>query len=90
MHRKEEDKKNLVNRLKRIEGQVRGIQNMVNDDKYCIDILTQIAAIEGSLKQVSIRLLEEHTNHCVKNSINNGDGTKEINELLEVMKRFIK
>lgn len=90
MERHEEDKKSLINHLKRIEGQVRGIQNMVDSDKYCIDILTQIAAIEGSLKKVSLELLEEHTNHCVKNAIVKGDGEKEIEELLEVFKRFKK
>ncbi len=90
MKRTEEDKIDLINRLKRIEGQVRGIQNMIEGDKYCIDILTQISAFEGSLKKVSLELLGEHTRCCVKNSIANGDGEKEIKELLEVFKRLSK
>lgn len=90
MKRSNESKSDLINRLKKIEGQVRGIQNMVEGDKYCIDILTQISAIEGSLKKVSIELLTEHTRCCVKESIANGDGEKEIAELLEVFKRLSK
>lgn len=90
MKRNVKDKEALINRLKRIEGQVRGVQSMIGDDKYCIDILTQISAIEGSLKNVALELLEEHTRCCVKKSIASGDGEKEINELLEVFKRFKK
>lgn len=63
---------------------------MIESDKYCIDILTQISAIEGSLKKVSHQLLEDHTHHCVKKSIEKGNGEKKIEELLEVFKRFNK
>lgn len=90
MKRNQEDKDNLINRLKKIEGQVRGIQNMIEGDKYCIDVLTQISAIEGSLKKVSIELLTEHTRSCVRKSIEKGEGEKEIAELLEVFKRLTK
>jgi DNA-binding FrmR family transcriptional regulator len=59
------DKDKLVNRLRRIEGQVRGIERMVEDDRYCIDIITQISAINAALDKVALGLLEDHTRHCV-------------------------
>ncbi len=58
-------KDDLLPRLRRVEGQVRGIQRMVNEDVYCIDILTQIAAAESALKKVAVKLLEDHLSHCV-------------------------
>ncbi|WP_285728027.1 metal-sensitive transcriptional regulator [Psychromicrobium xiongbiense] len=60
-----EDKEAYARRLRRVEGQVRGIAKMIDDDKYCIDILTQIAAVNKALHAVSIGLLQEHINHCV-------------------------
>jgi DNA-binding FrmR family transcriptional regulator len=59
------DKDALAARLKRIEGQVRGIERMVEDERYCIDILTQISAIQAALDKVALRLLEQHAAHCV-------------------------
>ena len=59
------DKDLLVKRLHRIEGQVRGIERMVDEDRYCIDILTQIAAVKTALEQVGAKLLEDHVTHCV-------------------------
>jgi CsoR family transcriptional regulator, copper-sensing transcriptional repressor len=58
-------KKQLVARLRRIEGQVRGVQSMVEDDRYCIDVITQISAIQGALEKVALGLLDDHTRHCV-------------------------
>jgi len=58
-------KDHLLKRLRRIEGQVRGVQKMVNEDRYCIDVLTQIAAIEAALDKVALGLLDDHTRHCV-------------------------
>ncbi|MBJ7329912.1 MAG: metal-sensitive transcriptional regulator [Solirubrobacteraceae bacterium] len=58
-------KEQLLKRLKRIEGQVRGVQGMVEDDRYCIDVLTQISAIEAALDKVALGLVDEHTRHCV-------------------------
>ena len=60
-----QDKGALVNRLHRIEGQVRGIERMVEDDRYCVDILTQIAAVETALEAVASKVLEDHVTHCV-------------------------
>ncbi|WP_158737039.1 metal-sensitive transcriptional regulator [Alteribacillus sp. YIM 98480] len=84
------NKQQLLNRLKRIEGQVRGIHNMVENDRYCVDILNQIAAIQSAMNKVSLALVEDHTNHCVANAIKNGEGEESIEELMEVIKRMIK
>ena len=62
------DKEQLLNRLRRIEGQVRGIERMVEDDRYCVDILTQIAAIQAALDKVGLGLLDGHVQHCVMGS----------------------
>jgi len=71
------DKSALERRLKRIEGQVRGVAKMVDEDKYCIDILTQISAINAALHKVSVQLIDDHIGHCVvdaaKSSIERGD-----------------
>lgn len=65
MHGYGEDKDDYLKRLRRIEGQVRGLQKMVADDKYCIDILTQVSAASKALRSVAIGLLDQHLNHCV-------------------------
>lgn len=84
------EKEQLINRLKRIEGQVRGIQNMIENDRYCVDILTQVSAINAALKKVSLNLLERHTHHCVSDAIKDGEGEQAIQELMEVFERFSK
>ena len=66
MHGYSGDKAKIVARLRRIEGQVRAIEQMVEDDKYCIDVLTQIAASNSALKSVALLLLDDHLNHCVR------------------------
>lgn len=86
----ETEKKAIVNRLKRIEGQVRGIQKMVEDDRYCIDILVQISAIQAALKKVGLSITERHMKHCVANAVETGDGERAIEELIDVMKQFAK
>ncbi|MDQ0297763.1 DNA-binding FrmR family transcriptional regulator [Salibacterium salarium] len=89
-HTVQPNKQQLLNRLKRIEGQVRGVHNMVEDDRYCVDILNQIAAIQSAVNKVSLALVEDHTHHCVANAIKNGEGEESIEELMEVMKRMVK
>ncbi|HLQ71894.1 MAG TPA: metal-sensitive transcriptional regulator [Bacillota bacterium] len=88
--RTNDEKQSVVNRLKRIEGQVRGIQKMVEEDRYCADILMQINAINAALKKVGFSVAERHAKHCVKHAVNYGEGDAAINELLEVMKHFSK
>lgn len=84
------DKDDLLKRLRRIEGQVRGVQRMVEEDKYCVDILVQIAAVRSALDRVGLLLLEDHTRGCVARAIKNNDGDSAITELADVMKRFLK
>jgi CsoR family transcriptional regulator, copper-sensing transcriptional repressor len=83
----------LVKRLHRIEGQVRGIERMVEDDRYCIDILTQISAVGTALDSLALQLLDGHVRHCVADAMASGDGaeveTKTI-ELLAAVQRFTK
>ena len=67
------EKDDYLKRLRRIEGQVRGIQRMVDDDAYCIDVLTQISAVTKAIQSVGIGLLEEHVNHCVMEAARHGD-----------------
>jgi DNA-binding FrmR family transcriptional regulator len=87
------DRKKLQNRLRRIEGQVRGIEKMVEDDRYCIDILTQIAATTTALETVGLKILEEHTRHCVAGALASGDeavAQEKTEELLAAVQRFTK
>ncbi|SDJ15641.1 metal-sensitive transcriptional regulator [Natribacillus halophilus] len=83
------NKQELLNRLKRIEGQVRGVQKMIDEDKYCVDILHQISAIQSAMKKVSVGLMEDHTHHCVVNAIEKGNKEETIEELMDVMKRMM-
>jgi len=86
----DENKQKLLNRLKRIEGQTRGIQRMVQEDKYCVDIMTQISSIQSALEQVSLTLMEDHMRHCVTEAIQQGNGDEKIDEVLNVLKRYAK
>jgi CsoR family transcriptional regulator, copper-sensing transcriptional repressor len=81
----------LVKRLHRIEGQVRGIERMVEEDRYCIDVLTQIAAVTTALESLAFKILDEHVNHCVAGAIASGDAevaSAKSRELLEAVHRF--
>jgi CsoR family transcriptional regulator, copper-sensing transcriptional repressor len=71
----------LLNRLKRIEGQVRGVQSMVDDDRYCIDVLTQINAIQAALDKVALGLLDDHARHCVMRA----EGEEQVDKTNELM-----
>lgn len=88
MPRTNVEKANLVNRLKRIEGQIRGIQKMIEEDRYCVDILIQINAANNALKKVGMNVLERHTHHCVSGAIKSGDGEAAIDELMKVIEQF--
>ena len=69
------DKEDYLNRLRRIEGQVRGLQRMVGEDKYCIDILTQVSAVTKALQSVALGLMEDHLGHCVTQAAAEGGDT---------------
>ncbi|WP_177183330.1 metal-sensing transcriptional repressor [Lentibacillus persicus] len=88
--RTDTEKQALENRLKRIEGQVRGIQKMVEEDRYCVDILVQISAINAALKKVGFSIGERHMKHCVSDAVQSGNGDEAIEELMEIMKQFSK
>jgi DNA-binding FrmR family transcriptional regulator len=82
------DKTGLVKRLNRIEGQVRGVNRMVDQGRYCVDILTQISAIRSALDAVALELLRDHTHGCVQDAVRSGSGTAAIDELLTVVEKF--
>ena len=82
------NKKALQDRLRRIEGQVRGINRMVDEDQYCIDILTQLNAVLAALRAVGLGLLDDHVRHCVKESIEQGSGDEKVEELLSAVARL--
>ncbi len=84
------DKEELLKRLRRIEGQIGGIQRMIEQDKYCVDILVQIAAARSALNSVGMMLLESHTRGCVARAIKEDNGESAIAELTEVVRRFVK
>jgi CsoR family transcriptional regulator, copper-sensing transcriptional repressor len=79
-------------RLRRIEGQVRGLQNMVDEDRYCIDILTQISAVTRALQEVAIGLLDEHLGHCVREAIESGgpEADAKVAEASEAVARLVR
>jgi len=79
----------LLARLKRIGGQVRGIERMVDEDRYCIDVLTQVNAARAALAQTGLLLLREHTRHCVAQAIQSGDPAEKVRELSEAVDRFL-
>ena len=87
------DKKALIRRMHRIAGQVRGIEKMLEDDRYCIDILTQISAVDTALEAVAFKILDDHVNHCVAGALASGDeqvATEKSRELLEAVHRFTR
>ena len=86
------NEKALQDRLRRIEGQVRGLQRMVDEDAYCVDILTQVAAVQTALEQVAVNVLDAHVRHCVADAVTaDGDGaTEKLDELMAAVRRFAK
>ena len=88
MHRKDD----YLRRMKRIEGQVRGIERMVDDEKYCIDILTQVSAVTKALQAVALGLLDEHLAHCVVDAARNGgpEGDAKVREASAAIARLVR
>jgi DNA-binding FrmR family transcriptional regulator len=83
------NKKDLLDRLRRIEGQVRGLQRMVDEDQYCIDILTQVNSVLAALRAVGMGLLDDHVRHCVRESIEQGNGDEKVEELMAAVGRLV-
>lgn len=88
-HRDPKEERDLINRLSRIEGQVRGVKAMVQDERYCTDILMQVSAVQSALNSFSARLLASHIKSCVVEEIQNGNEETVIDELCETIKRMI-
>ncbi|MEE8423746.1 MAG: metal-sensitive transcriptional regulator [Thermodesulfobacteriota bacterium] len=86
----EEVKEQSVKRLKRIEGQVKGIQRMIENEKYCIDIVNQVNAVRRALDQVALMVMKRHVESCVAEAIKVGNHTKKIDELMETINKFVK
>ncbi len=88
---KQGDKEKLQNRLKRLEGQMRGLQRMVDEEAYCIDVLTQISSSVSALEKVGTILLQDHVEHCVRRSIEHREEADEkIEELTAAIERFLR
>jgi CsoR family transcriptional regulator, copper-sensing transcriptional repressor len=83
-------KKALQDRLRRIEGQVRGLQRLVDEDTYCIDILTQLNSVTAALKAVGLGLIDDHVRHCVRESLERGEGDAKVEELVSAVARFAR
>jgi len=87
-----QDKDAYLKRLRRIEGQVRGLQRMVDDDVYCIDVLTQVSAVTRALQAVALGLLEDHLGHCVAQAIEEGgpEASDKVKEAAEAIARLVR
>ena len=84
------NKSTVLSRLRRIEGQVRGIEKMVDEDRYCIDVLTQVNAARAALESVALQLLSDHTEHCVTEAIRSGGGRAKVRELNDAVERLVR
>ena len=82
------NKTDLQDRLRRVEGQVRGLQRMIDEDTYCIDVLTQLNSVSAALKAVGMGLLDGHVRHCVTESIEQGRGDEKVEELMAAVGRL--
>jgi len=85
-----DDKQAILARLKRVEGQVRGIARMVEEDTYCVDVLTQINAATAALEKVGVGLLSTHIRGCVRDAVATDKGDAKVDELVGVVERFLK
>ncbi len=83
-------KDQVLIRLKKIEGQIKGLQRMVEEERYCIDIVNQITAVRRALEQVALLVMKRHVESCVSEAIRLGDSTKKIEELMDTIDRFVR
>lgn len=84
------DKTLLSKRLNRIEGQVRGVHRMIDEDRYCVDVLTQVSAVQAALDALALQLLEHHLHGCVQHAVRSGEGDRAIKEALGVIRKFAR
>lgn len=90
VHPYQKSAEELLTRLRKIEGQMRGLQKMIQDDRYCIDILSQIASVKSAITKVEMALLESHTRGCVAEAIRGEGGEEKIEELMQVIRACTK
>ena len=83
-------KDQLLGRLRRVEGQVRGIEGMVEDDRYCIDVITQISAVQAALDKVALGLVDGHARHCMEPGMSDGRGEQLTDEMMAAVGRLLK
>ena len=88
--RSNRENQDLLDRLRKIEGQVRGLQRMIEESRYCVDILTQVAAVKAGLNKVGLALIESHTRGCVSSAIKLDQGEPAVQELMDVLSKFVK
>ena len=84
------DKDAIARRLNRIEGQVRGIAKMIQDDRYCVDVLTQVSAVQAALDALALQMLESHLHGCVQSAVRSGQGDTAIGEAMAVIRKFAR
>ncbi|HYA01205.1 MAG TPA: metal-sensitive transcriptional regulator [Candidatus Binatia bacterium] len=84
-----QDKASLQARLARIEGQVRGLRRMLDEERYCIDVLTQVTAVKAALDRVALALLHDHVSHCVVDAVREGGGDEKVSELTAAIGRYV-
>jgi DNA-binding FrmR family transcriptional regulator len=84
------DKHDLLKRLNRIGGQVEGIARMIDQDRYCVDVITQIGAVRSALDALGLKLLNNHAHGCVQHAVKSGEGDQAIEELMKVVERFTR
>jgi len=84
------DKEDMLARLRRIEGQTRGLQRMIEEDKYCIDIITQVSSVQAALEKVTLMLIENHMKGCMVEAVQQGKGDEKISEVMGVLRRYAK
>ncbi len=90
MHSYQKEAEDLLIRLRKIEGQTRGIQRMIQEERYCVDILAQLSSVKAALTRVELILLESHTRGCVVDAIRGEGGDEKIEELMQVIKGYTK
>ncbi|NLJ81327.1 MAG: metal-sensitive transcriptional regulator [Firmicutes bacterium] len=85
-----EEREKLLQRLRRIEGQVRGLQRMLSEEQYCVDILVQIAAVRAALDQVGLAVFQNHSRQCIQQALDEEKGPEAMEQLMQALNRFIK
>jgi DNA-binding FrmR family transcriptional regulator len=88
-HSYTKDRRELLNRLRRIEGQARGIQRLVEEEAYCLDVLQQVEAMTAAADQVAMLLLEDHVDGCLRHAIETGQGEPYVSEVMAVVRRMV-